>query len=185
MPAPPRAYDFPSLSPDGQRIAVEIGDGPRTSIWMPEIGSGSLTRVSPGDADSKPVWSSDARHLWYASRQKDERHIMWLPIDASAPPASLVSGRDRILRPGASSPDGRWLAYVAFEQGPPQVFVRPLAGGAPRLITPESGGQPRWARNGRGIFVDRLGELLRIPIPPRRASSSERRRRSSMMTSAS
>jgi hypothetical protein len=63
---------FPTLSPNGQRIAVEIADGPRSSsIWIYELGSGSLTRVSPGDADPIPVWSQ--------------------PIDASAPPQSLVA----------------------------------------------------------------------------------------------
>jgi dipeptidyl aminopeptidase/acylaminoacyl peptidase len=189
---------------------MEIADGPRSSIWMYELATGSLTRVSPGDADSKPVWSADGRRLSYASRQKEERHIMWQPVDASAPPESLVASRDSILWPGAwspddsqliyvedpptslsqvkrlrvrdktapeellvghsvelqpnLSPDGKWLAYVVFDRPPPQVFVRPFGGGAPRQITPEGGGQPRWSRTGREIFVRRLGDVVRIPI---------------------
>lgn len=211
LAAPPRGYAFPTLSPNGQRIAVEIAEGPRSSIWIYELGSGSLTRVSPGDADSIPVWSGDGTRLSYASRQKEERHIMWQPIDASAPPQSLVTtsretniwpsawspdsrrliyvenpstsvSQVKLLRLGEKtdaedllvghaderqpqlSPDGMWLAYTVFDRLPPQVFVRPFAGGSPRQITPDGGGQPRWARNGREIYINRLGVMWRITI---------------------
>lgn len=61
------------------------------------------------------------------------------------------------------SPDGKGMAYVAGD-GRPQIFVRQLAGGAPRQVTTDGDGQPRWSRDGREIFFRRPPDSLRIPI---------------------
>jgi hypothetical protein len=51
------------------------------------------------------------------------------------------------------SPDGRWLAYSSSESGESQVYIRPTAGAAARLVVSAGGGsQPVWDRTGRALF---------------------------------
>jgi Tol biopolymer transport system component len=67
---------------------------------------------------------------------------------------------------GKVSPDGRWLAYVSNESGRPEIYVRPLAGGAGRWRVSQGGGsQPRWRRDGREIFfVSETNRIMAAPI---------------------
>ena len=45
IPAPPRAYLYPRLSPDGTRVAVSHTDQER-DIWVWDLGRTTLTRVT-------------------------------------------------------------------------------------------------------------------------------------------
>ncbi len=45
IPAPPRAYVYPRLSPDGTRIAVYANDQ-EFDIWVWDLGRTTLTRVT-------------------------------------------------------------------------------------------------------------------------------------------
>ena len=71
IPAPPRAYVYPRLSPDGTRVAVYANDQER-DIWIWDLGRTTLTRVTfdPGSG--------------------------FLPgVDARRPPADLQFGAGR------------------------------------------------------------------------------------------
>jgi hypothetical protein len=51
------------------------------------------------------------------------------------------------------SPDGRWLAYVSYESGRYEVYVRPFPGpGGKWQISQQGGYQPLWARTGKQLF---------------------------------
>src|SRR3954462_10703648 len=88
------------------------------------------------------------------------RSQLWaVPTDGSAPARPLTSGH-RDSAP-ASSPDGRWLAFLSAEPGgQPQITVLPTAGGAPRrLPAPHLGaGVPVWSPDSR-----RLAYVARVP----------------------
>jgi serine/threonine-protein kinase len=111
IPTPRRPFRFPSLSPDGKRLAIEVADGPRSDIWIFEFGTGSFSRLTSTGLDGMPLWSVDGKRLAYAAHRDDERHIMWQPIDGSAAPESLVRSRNRIW-PSAWTPDGKGLVFV-------------------------------------------------------------------------
>ena len=111
LPVPPRGYEFPTLSPDGSRLAVQIADGPRHDIWVYEFASDSLTRVTTDGTSTRPLWTPDGKRVVYATRRPDGRHIMWQPLDGTAAATSLV--RDyNTLCPGAWTPSGDRLVYV-------------------------------------------------------------------------
>jgi serine/threonine protein kinase/Tol biopolymer transport system component len=212
LPAPAAAYEYPKLSPDGSRVAVQIADGVRHDIWIYEFATDSLTKITTDGTSARPLWTPDGKRIAYATRRPDGRHIVWQPLDGTAAATTLVSGYNptypgvwtpdgerliyvedpptsftslKMLRVGVSappegllaappaygspqlSPDGRWLAYIAWMGNRPQVFVRPLAGGAPRQVTPDGGGLPRWSADGTEIFIDRRGILMRLPIRTR------------------
>jgi eukaryotic-like serine/threonine-protein kinase len=111
LPLPPRAYDFPALSPDGARLAVQISEGETSDIWTYEFASGALHRFSSGGAESRPIWSADGRQLAWASRQAAEHRIVTQPLDASSPPRPVVSSRAAVVWPAVWTIDGR-LIYV-------------------------------------------------------------------------
>ena len=64
------------------------------------------------------------------------------------------------------SPDGRWLAYQSNETGHDEIYVRPFPNvdDGKRLVSPSGGMQPLWARNGRELFFESSGALMRVPL---------------------
>jgi serine/threonine-protein kinase len=67
IPAKPRAYEFPRLSPDGKRIAVTSADEEH-DIWVFDPEKETLTRISSGPAyEYTPVWTPDGRYLFFGS----------------------------------------------------------------------------------------------------------------------
>jgi len=67
LAAPPRAYSYPRLSPDGAQVAVDIrNDDREILVW--HIARSTLTRLTfnPG-FDRFPVWSPDGRRIAFNS----------------------------------------------------------------------------------------------------------------------
>ena len=64
------------------------------------------------------------------------------------------------------SPDGRWLAYQSNETGRDEIYVRPFPNvdSGKRLVSTSGGMQPLWARNGRELFFESSGALMRVPL---------------------
>lgn len=80
-----------------------------------------------------PNWSPDGRHLIY-----NGGGAMWrIPVRGGAP-ERIETGGVRVNNDHGISPDARWLAVSgsAVSRGQSQVFLLPIAGGPPRLITP-------------------------------------------------
>jgi hypothetical protein len=55
LPAPNRGYNYPALSPDGTRLAVQVSEGARANIWTYDFTTQALQRKSQSGADRRPV----------------------------------------------------------------------------------------------------------------------------------
>jgi len=67
IPASPRAYDYPRLSPDGTKIAVSSADE-ENDIWVFDLAKETLTRLTFGPAFELYVaWTPDNRYLLFSS----------------------------------------------------------------------------------------------------------------------
>jgi serine/threonine-protein kinase len=159
LPLPPQAYDFPTLSPDGGRIAVQVSDGPGTNIFVYELGTGVSRQVTRDGAESRPLWTPDGKRLAYAARRKDERHIFWQALDGSAVAESLVaSGND--VWPGAWTPDGSALVFV--ESPPTEIsdikLLRPSDPSRVELVvgSPSEDMWPSLSPDGRWILFSSM-----------------------------
>jgi serine/threonine-protein kinase len=65
--APPRAYIYPRISPDGGRLAI-YGADQMLDLWLWDFARLTLTRLtSTSSIDSYPVWAPDGQRLLFAS----------------------------------------------------------------------------------------------------------------------
>ncbi len=59
---------------------------------------------------------------------------LWITTTAAGVAQRLTKSKGKIAHP-RFSPDGRWIAYIATEEGVPDVYVMPAEGGEPRRLT--------------------------------------------------
>ena len=83
IPAPPRPYLLPALSPDGTRVAVFANDQER-DLWLWDLGRTTLTRLTstPG-IDVVQVWTPDSRRLIFTSERAGVRNLFWQAADGT------------------------------------------------------------------------------------------------------
>jgi serine/threonine-protein kinase len=103
----PGDYARPSLSPDGRRLAMEVGDGLTQDIWVYDLERDERRRMtSDGKANLMPIWSPDGRHILFASPDG----MSWTRADGAGKPQLLIRTKHSGV-PWSFTPDGKRLAY--------------------------------------------------------------------------
>jgi serine/threonine protein kinase len=169
----PGEFAFPRLSPDGKRVALTIGSTDRRDIWIYEVASGTMTRLTTdGKANDRPEWSPDGKYVLYRSDREVETAIWWRPVDLSGPSAELIGGLRRGLFEAVISPDARYLAYQVDTTGA-DLFYRAFSGDTTQKAIANSHSaietMPRISPDGRWIAfsTDESGtnEVVVQPFP--------------------
>jgi len=111
IPAPPRPYLLPALSPDGTRVAVFANDQQR-DLWLWDLRRTTLTRLTsaPG-VDVVQVWTPDSRRLIFTSERAGVRNLFWQAADGAGAVEQLTKSPDTQYPTGVS-PDGRRLIFI-------------------------------------------------------------------------
>ena len=140
--------EFPTWSPDGERIAYTtfLPDG-NDDIFVMNADGSSPTRLTSGpEYDADPDWSPNGRLIAY-SRDGD---IYTMRPDGSRA-RQLTRGSARDGAP-AWSRDGRWLAFARADEsgttyaGPSRIIVMRADGSRPgRVPLPREAFWPSWA----------------------------------------
>ncbi len=129
-PYPPRVIDYisPRISPDGQRIAVQIRSFMGSDIWVYDVSRGTSTLLTLEKGRSQnPVWTPDGRRITF--QRGEEGDIYWMPADGSGPAERLTTVSS--ARPISWSRDGRVLAFVQWVgEGNNDIWVLPFGRGA-------------------------------------------------------
>jgi serine/threonine-protein kinase len=124
---PARSYRSFSLSPDGTRLAIVIGD-PNNDVWVQDLERGALTRLTSGGNNVGPIWTPDGTRVVFAENTGGVRTPFWVPADGSGEPERLFDG-DHRGGVASFSPDGQLLT---FNRRTPEtgldLWVRPLNG---------------------------------------------------------
>jgi eukaryotic-like serine/threonine-protein kinase len=148
--APERPYDSPQLSPDGSRVAVEIG--PQT--WIYDLTRGALTRLAfEGRINDGPIWTPDGKRIAVRSDRAGTNRVFWMLANGSGGVEQLTDGSIGQL-PRSFSPDGQWLAY---QETAPQtrrnVWLLRITDHSkqPFLVTRATEGAARFSPDGRWI----------------------------------
>jgi Tol biopolymer transport system component/DNA-binding winged helix-turn-helix (wHTH) protein len=153
---------FPTLSPDGTRIAYTSDHGKGYEIFIRELAPGAqeVQLTSDGTGNFAPAWSPDGSLIAYSSRN---RSGIWLIPAQGGTARKLTDFGAR----AAWSRDGQWIAFQSGGPGdfaadsigiliPSTIWVIRADGSDARQVTrpgsPEGGqGVPSWSPDSRHI----------------------------------
>jgi serine/threonine protein kinase len=134
--------DVPSVTPDGRWVIYRTGN----SIRKVSIGGGSTTKLFDKSVLC-PILSPDGRLLAFFTNDQPDSQTWHVEVydlgsltivkrfelpEATTPFNGLRLTPDNRLR---WTPDGLGLTYVSRANGASNVWLQPLAGGAPRQLT--------------------------------------------------
>lgn len=110
----PADYGTLELSPDGKQAAVAVLDRSKgtSDIWLMDVATGGLTRLTSDPADENwAIWSPDSKRLVFNSTRTNQLDLFEAPASGAGPEDVLL--KDNVAKwPVSWSPDGRNILYV-------------------------------------------------------------------------
>jgi Tol biopolymer transport system component len=128
VPAEPRPYQYPRISPDGTRLAVNAADQDN-DVWIWEFARATMTRLtSTPDQEFSPLWSPDGRHVWFQSAHSGPGNVYRQAADGTGAAERLTTSPNRHL-PYAFTPDGKTLVFGELDpKGQYDLRLLPMEG---------------------------------------------------------
>jgi len=154
----------PLWTPDGSHLTyTSVRDGVQHLFWQPTDANASAESLiaSKNNNISPGAYAADGRSLVYLEDP---------PTSATEIKVLTLAGRRSEVVPGVPtraywptlSPDGRWLAFVYWTRGRPDINVQPFPGPGLRRQIVEGGVEPVWSRDGHELFF-RTQQRSRVP----------------------
>jgi serine/threonine-protein kinase len=106
--AKPGVYGRPSLSPDGQRLALEVTEGSGTDIWVYDWQRDTMTRLTFDGNATNTVWTPDGRYIVFASSGAG----MSVTRSDGAGKAQPLTESKNVQYPWSFTADGKRMAFV-------------------------------------------------------------------------
>jgi eukaryotic-like serine/threonine-protein kinase len=112
----PADYYEPRISPDGRRVAVGVGDP--GDVWIYDVARRVRTRLTFAASDDfAPTWSPDGERVAFSS-QRSGSGDLYAKSASGTGNDELLSSSKIFKVPNSWSPDGRYIAYIAFQGAP-------------------------------------------------------------------
>ncbi|WP_051362338.1 PD40 domain-containing protein [Solimonas soli] len=147
----------PAWSPDRQRIAVVAYDRGQAGLYLYELASGVIRRLtSLPNINGSPAWSPDGNTLAMTiSDGKGNADIALVDPRRGArtfDDVRRLTDSPAIDTEAAWSPDGRSIAFTSDRSGTPQIWLMNADGSEQRMLTREGQNmRPRWSPDGKSI----------------------------------
>jgi Tol biopolymer transport system component/predicted Ser/Thr protein kinase len=155
--AKPGVHSNPSLSPDGKRVALMIGERESSDVWVYDPQRDAMTRLTFGGGEYlSPIWSPDGQYVVFGRLAGG---IFQTRADGAGQPQALTQSKSP-QAPTGFAPDGKQLAYMENASGKAQIWTVPLEnqGGQLKAGKPEqflnssfSDGVPTFSPDGRWL----------------------------------
>jgi serine/threonine-protein kinase len=102
-----------SLSPDGTRLALDLIGVASPDIWVKQLPSGPLSRLTfDGTSSTRPTWTADGQTVLYVAAPDSGQQSVWKKRADGSAAAELVWRLPKLLIAEAIlSADGEWLVY--------------------------------------------------------------------------
>ncbi len=156
LPAPPRSYSNPAISPDGRRIAVNIASGAdgHWDVWIYEIQRRTLTRLTFDGTNIAPLWTPDSKYVTFRRIDPEGSGIFRIAADGGSPEPLSITAMPST--PTSWTPDGHTLLFyrgnplsteiwtLPYRAGPSAVAPQPRPLIRPRAATPQLSPDGRW-----------------------------------------
>ncbi len=149
LPLQPQDYNSPTFSPDGRRLAYNVGKGRgglAGDIWTISLSDLAPNRLTFDEFSAAPVWSPDGKQIAYIVTAGKSPGIHRKPADGSGPATLLGESTPQVFIPGGFSPDGRLFAYTAI--GEREIRLMDVATGKSRVFASEAN-SPAFSPDGR------------------------------------
>jgi eukaryotic-like serine/threonine-protein kinase len=149
-----RAFSAARLSPDGRRIAVLIGERSKEDVWIYDIETGTLSRLTSSGTVTSFGWSHDGERIVYSAPGAGSKDAIWAQSVGGATAPEMLAEVPTLTPVAELAPDGRsllvqsivntaWtLQRVSLDSS--RVFKTYSATG-PNDITPRISPDGRWA----------------------------------------
>jgi TolB protein len=129
-------------SPDGQRLAYCAERGGQYDIYTISVNGGAETQLTnlPG-LDDGPEYSPSGEHIWFNSTRTGLMQIWRMRADGS--------NQEHMLQEDANcwfphlSPDGSWVAYIAYAKGDVAPGDHPANKNVELRLVPAGGGESK------------------------------------------
>jgi serine/threonine-protein kinase len=120
----------PSLSPDGQLLAMSINEQQEVDVWIQDLRRGTRQRLpNPGVMDVGARWSPAGDRITFYG-MPPAHQVMSRSLDATAPIDTIIKGSMASL-----TSDGRRIVFEDYSTGQAQLHTAPVDGSeAPRLL---------------------------------------------------
>ncbi|MGH9784258.1 MAG: TolB family protein [Terriglobia bacterium] len=184
LEAPPRFYQYPRLSPDGQRVATTIR-GLKDDVWIYDLPRGTMTRLTFEGNNTFPMWTPDGERLLFSSNRTGSPNLFWKPADGAGAEEQITKS-EHFYQTGSVFSDGRLAFYAENHptEGPdiwtislgrehkPSLFLQTPSNESAPMISPDG----RWlaySSNESGRFEIYVREFPGPGGPPPVGPSSQ------------
>jgi TolB protein len=148
------------VNPDGEKLLIPIiesvGNDAFAQIWTLGTNGMGLTKVTTGKyKDLDPVYSPDAKHIYFSSNRGEERPKIWRVFATGTGGLTRVTSSSTSDRTPCIAPSGQNLAYTALMAGTSewQIWTVNANGALPtQLIV---GVNPVYSPDGKKILYTR------------------------------
>ncbi len=181
-----RIFGWPRVSPDGKRVALEIGEVAtrRYDVWVYDIAQRTLSRVTGNSSGSRPGgWMPDGNRIVFAAADSAGAAIgarltmiQAIPWDNSGPLDTLARVTERLPWAATTGPANSWLIVRTTDRSLSNTggdfLLAPIdtpAALRPFVVSPANEQAPRLSPDGRFVAYasDETGisEVYVRPVP--------------------
>jgi hypothetical protein len=169
LPLSPRLFQAPRFSPDGTRLAFSIGSGGGADddVYVCELATGVLTRLTFSNTGLSPIWSPDGKRLAFGSVIGGKEGVWTKAADGSGQEEVLDLLAGGVEYPTSWSQDGR---RISMTRASPTVGIWVVPVGSPgekgREVVPGAAASAlspdgRYVAYGTGLFA--IGDVFVQP----------------------